>query len=109
MGVNASREPAVSTDATQRQGAGLLTAMISRINALRLSPAGDDPGAPRFLPQTMIGLVAAGCLLAAAPLLAALVMAGVALQDLSHRAENLLEEGLAVTGLSAELQDEVYN
>jgi two-component system sensor histidine kinase GlrK len=107
--VNAFANGAVITDATQRQGAGLLSAMITKFNGLRLSPARDEPGMPRFLPQTMIGLVAAGCLLAAAPLLAALVMAGVALQDLSQRAENLVEEGLAVTSLGAELQDQVYN
>lgn len=83
--------------------------MVSKINDLMLSPARDVRGALRFLPQTMIGLVAAGCLLAAAPLLLALVMAGVALQDLSQRAENLLEEGLAVTSLGAELQDQVNN
>ncbi len=57
----------------------------------------------------MTGLVAAGCLLAAAPLLIALVMAGIALRDLSHRAELLVEEGLAVTSLGAELQDHIYN
>jgi len=70
--------------------------MLSKINGVLLSPVRDEAPARRLLPQTMTGLVAAGCLLAAAPLLIALVMAGVALQDLSRRAESLVEEGLAV-------------
>ncbi len=86
-----------------------MSVMLSKINGVLLSPVRDEPRARRLLPQTMTGLVAAGCLLAAAPLLVALVMAGVALQDLSRRAESLVEEGLAVTSLGAELQDQVFN
>jgi two-component system sensor histidine kinase GlrK len=83
--------------------------MLSKINGVTMSAVRDGAGLPRFLPRTMTGLVAAGCLVAAAPLLIALVMAGLALQDLSRRAESLVEEGLAVTSLGAELQDQIYN
>jgi two-component system sensor histidine kinase GlrK len=86
-----------------------MTAMLTKINSVPMSPARDEVKVRRFLPQTMTGLVAAGCLLAAAPLLLALVMAGIALQELSERAEELVEEGLAVTSLGAELTDQIYN
>jgi two-component system sensor histidine kinase GlrK len=62
-----------------------------------------------WLPRTMTGLVAAGCLLAAMPLLAAVVLAGVALERLSRQGEALVEEGVTVARLGSELRDDVGN
>ena len=72
------------------------------------APAGAAVGAaaprrlrrvdPRlFLPRTMSGLVAAGCVLAAAPLLLALVLAASRLDRLSHHSELLVREGVSCT------------
>jgi two-component system sensor histidine kinase GlrK len=80
------------------------------------APAGAAVGAaaprrlrrvdPRlFLPRTMSGLVAAGCVLAAAPLLLALVLAASRLDRLSHHSELLVREGVAVVRLGSQLRD----
>jgi len=53
----------------------------------------------------MTGLVAAGCLLAALPLLAALLLAGGALDRLTRHTESLVQEGVMIARLGAELRD----
>jgi two-component system, NtrC family, sensor histidine kinase GlrK len=55
----------------------------------------------------MTGLVAAGCLLAAAPLLAALLLTGSALDRLTRHTESLVREGVMVARLGAELRDQL--
>ncbi|HZR37421.1 MAG TPA: HAMP domain-containing sensor histidine kinase [Nevskia sp.] len=60
-----------------------------------------------FLPRTMSGLVAAGCLLAAAPLLLALLLAASRLDRFSHHSELLVREGVAVVRLGSQLRDNV--
>lgn len=60
-----------------------------------------------FLPATMSGLVAAGCLLAAVPLLVALLLAATRLDRLSRHSELLVKEGVAVVRLGAQLRDDV--
>jgi two-component system sensor histidine kinase GlrK len=76
--------------------------------------AGAGAAAPRrrfdlgvFLPHTMSGLVAAGCLVAAAPLLLALLLAASQLDRLSRHSERLVKEGIAVVRLGAQLRDDV--
>jgi two-component system sensor histidine kinase GlrK len=60
-----------------------------------------------FLPHTMSGLVAGGCLLAAAPLLLALLLAGAQLDRLGRHSERLINEGIAVERLGSQLRDDV--
>lgn len=55
----------------------------------------------------MTGLVAAGCLLAAIPLLAALLLAGAALDRLTRHTESLVREGVITARLGAELHDQL--
>ena len=62
-----------------------------------------------WLPRTMTGLVAAGCLLAAIPLLAALLLAGGALDRLSDHTERLVREGVITARLGAELRDQLQD
>jgi two-component system sensor histidine kinase GlrK len=57
----------------------------------------------------MTGLVAAGCLLAAIPLLAALVLAGAALDRLATHTEALVREGVMSARLGAELRDQLQD
>lgn len=80
------------------------------------APAGVRAAAPwrrwrvdplLFLPRTMSGLVAAGCLLAALPLLVALLLAADQLDKLSRHSELLVKEGIAVVRLGSQLRDEV--
>lgn len=59
------------------------------------------------LPKTMTGLVAAGCLLAAAPLLVALLLAGSQLDRLTRHSETLVAEGLTVVRLGSQLRDNI--
>jgi len=61
-----------------------------------------------WLPRTMTGLVAAGCLLAAIPLLAALLLAGAALDRLTTHSEALLREGVMIARLGTELRDQLH-
>lgn len=60
-----------------------------------------------WLPRTMTGLVAAGCLLAALPLLAALLLAGGVLDRLTGHTESLVREGVMIARLGAELRDQL--
>ena len=62
-----------------------------------------------WLPRTMTGLVAAGCLLAALPLLAALLLASVALDRLTGHTESLVEEGVMTARLGAELREQLQD
>ena len=61
----------------------------------------------RWLPSSMIGLVAGGCLLAAAPLVGAVTLAVGALDRLSAHSERLVAEGVMVTRLGARLRDDL--
>lgn len=61
------------------------------------------------LPKTMTGLVAAGCVLVALPLLAALLVAAAALQRMSHQTAALLDDGLMVAQLGTQLRDQLNN
>lgn len=58
-----------------------------------------------WLPTTMAGLVASGCLLTCVPVLVALFLAGTALQDLSEKSDSLVKEGLTVIHLGIDLSD----
>lgn len=60
-----------------------------------------------WLPRTMTGLVAAGCLLAALPLLAALLLSGAMLDRLTRHTETLVHEGVMIARLGAELHDQL--
>src|SRR5688572_7033350 len=62
-----------------------------------------------WLPRTMTGLVAAGCLLAAIPLLAALLLAGAALDRLTTHTEALVREGVMSARLGTELRDQLQD
>jgi two-component system sensor histidine kinase GlrK len=55
----------------------------------------------------MTGLVAAGCLLVAIPLLAALLLAGGVLDRMTHHTEALVHEGVMTQRLGAELRDQL--
>ena len=55
----------------------------------------------------MTGLVAAGCLLAAAPLLAALLLSASVLDRLTRHTEALVHEGVMLARLGAELHDQL--
>lgn len=55
----------------------------------------------------MVGLVAGGCLLAAAPLVVAVTLAVSALDRLTAHSERLVAEGVMVTRLGARLRDEL--
>jgi len=57
----------------------------------------------------MTGLVAAGCVLAAAPLLLALLLAEFALGRVTKQTELLIDDGVAVSQLSSELRDQLQN
>jgi two-component system, NtrC family, sensor histidine kinase GlrK len=60
-------------------------------------------------PRTMSGLVAAGCLLAAVPLLLALLLAASQLNRLAQHSEKLVNEGVAVVRLGSQLRDDISN
>jgi two-component system sensor histidine kinase GlrK len=57
----------------------------------------------------MTGLVAAGGLLGALPLLAALLLAGAVLDRLAGHAESLVREGVMIARLGAELRDQLID
>lgn len=57
----------------------------------------------------MTGLVAAGCVLAALPLLIALLLAGLALERVTQQTELLIDQGVAVSQLSNQMRDELQN
>lgn len=61
------------------------------------------------IPNTMTGLVAAACVLAAVPLLIALLLAEVALERVTRQTELLIDDGVAVSQLSNEMRDELRN
>lgn len=62
-----------------------------------------------LLPRTMAGLVAAGCLLAAVPLLLALLLAASQLNRLTQHSSKLVKEGVAVVRLGSQLHDDINN
>ena len=57
----------------------------------------------------MTGLVAAGCVLAAVPLLIALLLAELALERVTKQTEALVDEGVVVAQLSSDLRDQIEN
>jgi two-component system sensor histidine kinase GlrK len=57
----------------------------------------------------MTGLVAAGCVLVALPLLAALLLTSVALDRLTGQTEALVEEGVMTARLGAELREQLQD
>ena len=57
----------------------------------------------------MTGMVAAGYLLAAIPLLAALLLAGGALDRLTRHTESLVREGVMIARFGAELRDQLQD
>src|SRR3546814_10634116 len=57
------------------------------------------------IPNTMTGLVAAACVLAALPLMIALLLAEVALERVTKQTELLIDDGVAVSQLSNEMRD----
>lgn len=58
-------------------------------------------------PRTMTGLVAAGSVLVAAPLIAAVLVAGSALDRVTLDAERLVDQGVSLANLAARLQDDL--
>lgn len=60
-------------------------------------------------PATMTGMVAAGCLLAAVPLLAALLLGGAALERLTRHTESLVQEGVVLGRLGESLRDQLHD
>lgn len=60
-------------------------------------------------PKTITGLMAAGCVLAAAPLLGGLIYANVVLDRLTRQTESVLDHGLAMTQLGMQLRDDLIN
>jgi two-component system, NtrC family, sensor histidine kinase GlrK len=58
-------------------------------------------------PRTMAGLVAAGCLAAALPLLAALLLAGSELSRITRAGEQTVRTGLQAVRLGAQLREDV--
>lgn len=56
-----------------------------------------------WLPRSMSGLIAGICLVASVPLLAALIMAGVALERLSSHSDKLIDEGVTLERLGSDL------
>jgi two-component system, NtrC family, sensor histidine kinase GlrK len=58
-----------------------------------------------WLPKTMSGLMATGCLLVAAPLLLSLLLAGAALERLTRHTELLVKNGLAAERMGAQLHE----
>ena len=87
------------------------------IHPLPENPAAETaaPGGLRrfllrlLLPRTMAGLVAAGCLLAAVPLLLALLLAAAQLNRLTQHSSKLVKEGVAVVRLGSQLRDDINN
>ncbi len=63
----------------------------------------------RLLPRTMTGLVTVGGLLAALPMLIAVILGGVTLQRQAHQSEELLAEGLRIERVGAQLLKELEN
>ncbi len=63
----------------------------------------------RWLPRTMTGLVTIGGLLAALPMLVAVILSGVMLQQQAHQSEELLAEGLRIERIGAQLLKELEN
>src|SRR3546814_7648541 len=61
------------------------------------------------IPNTMTGLVAAACVLAALPLMIALLLAEVALERVTKQTELLIDDGVAVSQLSNEMRDELQD
>ncbi len=64
-------------------------------------------GARLALPRTMGGLLAIGCLIAATPLLLALVLTYSELTQLARHGEQLVGEGLAVVRFGSQLRDNI--
>lgn len=64
-------------------------------------------GARLALPRTMSGLLAIGCLIAATPLLLALLLTYSELTQLARHGEQLVREGLAVVRLGSQLRDNI--
>lgn len=56
-----------------------------------------------FYPKTMTSLIACSCLLAALPILVALGLAGLSLDRVTQRTEALIDEGITVAQLAADL------
>jgi two-component system sensor histidine kinase GlrK len=81
-------------------------ALAERMEAVPAVP-GESPRVDlrQLLPRTMAGLVALGCLIAAVPLLIALLLAGSQLDRLTRHSELLVKEGAAVVHLGAQLRD----
>ncbi|NGY04630.1 HAMP domain-containing sensor histidine kinase [Solimonas terrae] len=61
------------------------------------------------IPNTMTGLVAAGCVLAALPLLIALLLAELALERVTQQTERLIDQGVAVSQLGDQMRDQLQN
>lgn len=61
----------------------------------------------RLLPKTMVGLVATSKLLAMAPLLATLIVLGIALDKLLVLSQRLVSEGQRLEQLGAQMQDQL--
>lgn len=78
--------------------------IISKLKQLRQSLFGDGLLVLRK-PKTMAGLVATGSLMAATPLVLAVILAGVVLGRLTDHTEALIEKGVTVTSLGTQLRD----
>ncbi len=86
------------------------------IAALQPRPQGrvlaDDGSANHIqtlLPRTMAGWVGAGCIIVAVPLLVALLLADMALDQLTRQAQTLTDESLRMAHLGTDLRDTLGN
>lgn len=69
---------------------------------------GDAWRLRNLLPRSMTGLIAASCLVAAAPMLTAVILASLALERLSVHSGILVDEGIKLERLGMELQHEIH-
>ena len=63
----------------------------------------------RWLPRTMTGLVAAGCLLVALPMVAAVIGVSITLQNHAHQSEAMVGDALRLERLGSHLNKELEN
>ncbi|HUS23337.1 MAG TPA: HAMP domain-containing sensor histidine kinase [Candidatus Binatia bacterium] len=88
-----------------------MSVVTPKFRDLPLSPEADSVARPwsAWLPKTMVGMVAAGCLLAGMPLLVTVVLASVQLERLTGHSHQLMDDGLTVVRLGAQLHDNVID
>ncbi|TXH04607.1 MAG: HAMP domain-containing histidine kinase [Nevskiaceae bacterium] len=87
---------------------GLITALRPRWTVSPIVAAGVMD-VEHWLPRTMAGWVGIGCIVVAAPLLVALLLADLALARLAQQAQTLTDESLRVAHIGTDLRDTLSN